>query len=294
VRRRRVLGLAAVLTLLPVASWGWLAEGHRQVAADAVRALPREVPGFFRSGALAVGHSAVDPDVWKLRATAELRDSESPEHYLDWEVLHGRELPALRSEYAALLSELELSSSGAGLLPYSLLDWWQRLQVAFAEHRRWPRNRHVRRKVTLYAGVLAHYAADACQPLHTTIHHDGRALPDGTSPHTGIHHVVDGLFENAPFDRGSALFDLTVEPFPDVRTAVREQLDESFGLVDRLYELGLDAEGAGGAAASPEVTSFARERYRITARFLARLFLTAWVESAGLEIPDWVPHDGSR
>lgn len=293
-RGRWTFGLAAALFLAPGPSGAWLSEGHRLVAADAVRELPREVPSFFRSGALAVGHSAVDPDVWKLRATAELRDSESPEHYLDWEVLEGRELPDRRSEYETLLRELDVTSAGAGLLPYALLESWQRLKLTFAEHRRWPRNRHVRRKATVFAGLLSHYAADACQPLHTTIHHDGRALADGSSPRTGIHHVVDGLFETAPFDRGTALAGLSIEPFADVRAAIREQLEESFGLVDRIYELGLDPDAPTPLGVSDPATLFARDRYRVTARFLARLYLTAWVESADVELPDWVPRAGSR
>ena len=292
---RRATILAGLLGLVvPPAADAWLTEGHRRVAADAVRALPAEVPSFFRAGALAVGHSAADPDTWKLRATPELRDGEGPEHYLDWELLEGRALPRLRSEYWALLAEIGLEPASAGYLPYSMVEGWQRLVVAFAEHRAWPDNRHVKAKTLVFAGWLAHYAADACQPLHTSIHHDGRALPDHSSPRTGIHHLVDGLFEQAPFDRAAARLGVVPTAFEDIRHAVLAGLTESHALVDRVYALEQGVRQGAEGHFPPEVVAFARERYRTTLEFLASLFLSAWRESAVLEIPDWFGREGTR
>jgi len=264
----------------------WHSEGHRRVAADAVRVLPSEMPAFFRAGALAVGHAAVDPDVWKSHDTPELRDRESPDHYLDSELLGGRELPRLRGELAARLHEMGLSGGQVGFLPHTITEATQRLTLAFAEHRRWPRNRHVRAKALIYAGLLAHYAADLCQPLHTTIHHDGRALADGTSPRSGFHERVDGLFERTRFDRGTATRGIVPGRFDDLWSAVSAQLERSHALVDRVYDLepAIGEEGAG----EPEVVAFTRDRYREAAGFVASLFWTAWQDSADLDLPVWL------
>jgi hypothetical protein len=80
-------------------------------------------------------------------------------------------------------------------LPYAIAEWTERLSIAFAEHRKYPANPYIQNKCLVYAGFLAHYAQDLCMPLHTTIHHDGRANPDGSTPKTGIHPRVDSLVE---------------------------------------------------------------------------------------------------
>lgn len=290
-RRRALLCLLPLLAGSASPAAAWLVEGHRRVAADAVRLLPREIPAFFRAGALAVGHSAVDPDVWKVRETARLRDREGPDHYLDSELLEGRALPSLRSEYQALLAGLDLPGSQVGYLPYTVVEATERLTLAFAEHRRWPRNRHVRAKALVYAGLLAHYAADLCQPLHTTIHHDGRALAAGGSPHTGLHERVDGLFERVRFDRATAVRGVAPRPFEDLWGGVLAQLDRSHGLVERVYEL--EAAIAEEAPSDPGVVAFTRERYREAAGFVASLLRTAWQDSARLELPAWIDRRGS-
>lgn len=272
----------------PVAAWH--TEGHRLVAADAVRLLPPAMPAFFRAGALAVGHAAVDPDLWKARDTPQLRDRESPEHYLDSEFLDGRELPPLRSDYLLLLAERGLSGSRVGTLPYAVVEAAQRLTLALAEHRRWPRNRHVRSKALVYAGLLAHYAADLCQPLHTTVDHDGRALPDMTSPRSGIHDAVDSLFERVRFDRASAVRGAEVRRFDDLRGAVASELARSHALVDRVY--GLEPKLSGEPPDAPQVVAFTRERYRAATALIASLFWTAWQDSAAIELPAWLDRRG--
>ncbi len=86
-------------------------------------------------------------------------------------------------------------------------------------------------KCLVYAGRLAHYAADLEQPLHTTVDYDGRtqAAKDAKnktfkSPHTGIHTKVDALPTKMPYDQ------LFKDPLPapqardDVFALVQEEL----------------------------------------------------------------------
>ncbi|MGH9465672.1 MAG: hypothetical protein ACRD0X_08485, partial [Thermoanaerobaculia bacterium] len=229
---RPILILLGCAWLSSARAPAWYVEGHRWVAVDAVAALPCSVPAFFRGGAAAVAEGAVDPDVLKAPETPVLRDRESPEHFFDWEELAGRPLPGLRSQYVLLMASLRRDPAAVGYLPYTVLEDTERLAVAFAEHRRWPENAEIRGKILLYAGLLAHYAADLCQPLHTTIHHDGRARPDGSSPHTGIHQDLDALLESVPFDRAAAVAGLEVSAAADARRALLDELAASHDLVE--------------------------------------------------------------
>jgi hypothetical protein len=284
-----VLLLVAVEAALAAPAAGWFTPGHALVTRAAVARLPPEVPAFFREAAWGIGQAAVDPDVMKSRATPELRAVEEPEHYLDWELLQGAHLPPTRGAYLALLHDRRLDPHTVGTLPYAIHEHQQRLAVAFAEHRRWPEDPWIRQKIVLYAGYLAHYAGDLGQPLHTSIHHDGRALPDHSSPRTGIHQLVDGLFERLPLDVPALTRDLPVDELADPWAAIKSEMTASHALVDRVYELepALRAGAADGHRYAPAVASFTDERFRATARFLASLYYTAWRRSAAIEMPSW-------
>ncbi len=295
------LGLASLVLAVWSAqpATAWFPEGHRRVAESAVSILPDSMPQFFRRGGRAIGQGAIDPDVMKPRTMIQLRDGEYPEHYLDFELLQGRPIPATRYEFLELVAWLAREPrsdgrgtkgpAGVGTLPYSLTEGVQRLTVAFAEHRRWPDDPDVQARVLVYAGLLAHYAGDLCQPLHTSVHHDGRAGADGVSPHTGIHQKVDGLFQRPDFDSESAVDGLEPEVFDDLFSAMLEEFGRSHRLVDRVYELEPQLPSReNDAPAPPEVKAFRLDRYRVSVRFLASLFLTAWEHSAAVELPIWL------
>jgi len=264
----------------------WFTNGHARVAEASVERLPDRVPEFFREGAAAVAHAAVDPDLEKARALVELRAAESPEHYLDRERMPGAELPRSRYAFLDSIRDAGFSAVEVGLLPYAILEDTQRLMLAFAEYRRWPDDPYVQRRALVHAGNLAHYSADLCQPLHTTIHHDGRAKEDGSSPFSGIHRRVDGLFE-----QGIASVEVgTPAAFEDIYRAIVREFDASHALVDRVYELeelllAMDAESEPPA----EIVDFAADRWRASVRFTASLFLYAWDRSVEIELPSW--HD---
>ena len=200
----------------------------------------------------------------------------------------GLKLPPGRYDFIDQLARQKLRAPQVGMAPYAINEWAARLTVAFAEHRRWPNDPAIQQKCLIYAGLLSHYAADLCQPLHTTIHHDGRARSDGSSPKTGIHMKVDALagkLADRPADLAAGL---KVEPFADVFAATLAELDRSHALVERVYEL----EAALPAYAAPlkadsKSADFARERMRESGRFVASLYVTAWRDSAKIKFPDW-------
>jgi hypothetical protein len=162
--------------------------------------------------------------------------------------------------------------------------------MAFAEHRKWPNNPYVRQKCLLYAGMLAHYAADVTQPLHTTIHHDGRARADGSSPRTGIHAKVDALLGKLTVKVEDVAGGLDVKAIEaaGLLPAILEELKASHALVERVYAMEKDLPGVEDPLpADSEAAKFALERLGEASRFTASLYLTAWRNSAKVRMPSW-------
>ena len=294
--RRIPVLLVAILVTTGAPAWGWLTSGHGVLTRAVFQTLPEEVPGFFRSSGPAVAHHAADPDVAKNRATPYLGGAEYPEHFLDREFLEGYDLPLDRFAFIQVCHEAGVKPEKVGFLPYALGEWTERLTVAFAEHRKWPDNPHIQRKCLVYAGFIAHYAEDLCQPLHLTIHWDGRAKPDGSSPRSGIHkekmdYLIDALGTGA-----EALAEgQEVEPLDDLMGDIMAQFKRGFALVDRVYELEahLPARGQKDWKPVPEVIEFATGRAREAVRFTASLYLTAWRRSVQVELPEWLDRAAS-
>ncbi len=285
-----VLALAGCLAGGPAAAW-WPV-GHGIISKAAVRALPEEVPGFFRAGGDMIAHMSFDPDVAKHRAAPNVNDQEYPEHYIDHELLEGRTLPPTRYEFLKLCADAKLDPKKVGLVPYAITEWTERLAIGFAEHRKWPNNLYIRQKCLVYAGFLSHYAGDMCQPLHTTVHFDGRVRADGNSPRSGIHNKVDALIERLQLKPEDLARDQKVAALDRLFPAVLAQLDNSRGLVERVYQLEAKLPPTEGPiAADPEVVAFAMERARQSTRFLASLYLTAWRKSHTIQLPPWLERE---
>jgi hypothetical protein len=230
-----------------------------------VEAVPESLPEFFRHGGAEVARASLD--------------------YLDYEYLEGAKLPETRYEYVGFLAERDLDGARVGFLPYALVEGVQRLAVAFAQHRAEPGDFEIQVKVLYFAGVVTHYAADLCQPLHTSIHYNGRALPDRSSPRTGIHHLVDSLLDRLDLDLEPQTMTAEVRSFAsDPLREVIARFLASHQLVDRIYELEKELEWEEGELPSDTVRSLASQRLEEAVVFTASLFLTAWDLSTGLEV----------
>lgn len=281
-------GVAVLLPAGPARAWH--GEGHELAARAALTALPKDsMPAFFPAGGAAVTHASREPDAF-LRpiAPADLSNAEMPEHHFDIEFLDSNAPPSRRYDFLALCYAKKIDPRKAGTLPYAVTEWTHRLAVALAEHRRWPHNPYIQQKCLLYAGILSHYAADLCQPLHTTIHYDGRAGKDGNSPRSGIHLKMDALLGKLSVDANRPPAGVTAAPFGDLMAAVLAEIAASHALVDRVYELekALPPYDAPLEADSP-AAALAAERLRACARFTASLYLTAWKESQQIRLPEW-------
>ena len=84
----RATDAAYLLCVLPTQSaWAWGHTGHEMVNRLAIQFLPADVPSFLRNGhALdTVEYLGPEPDRWHNKSEQELRDHESPDHFIDME-----------------------------------------------------------------------------------------------------------------------------------------------------------------------------------------------------------------
>jgi hypothetical protein len=290
--------LVGMLGWVP-ATLAWSSKGHRLITSAALDAVNLEGLAWSKSEQVTIANASVQPDLMRPRGLPQLRAVEAPRHYLNLELLEGKALPEERWQYINLLNRIARAGDGKsllrpdgdvtqiGTLPYALVESTQRLAAIFAQLRVRPRDRELRIMAAHQAGFVAHYAQDLCQPLHTTVHHDGRARRDGSSPHTGIHRQVDSLLQSVPLEALDIGDRQPLKPlFPAVVRAFREshsQVDRVYDLADELADLqendGLDSE----------LLKLAQERYLQSVSFTADLIHTAWLLSSSVDLPDWVP-----
>jgi hypothetical protein len=270
------LALAAAALLAPFTR-AWWVKGHESIAEAAVAGLPDDVPAFFRAGGKALAHYAGDPDRWKNPAARHLRAAESPDHFLDLEDYQGKELPSDRWQAAELLLSLKQKPERTGMLPYAIMENYDRLSCAFYDHRADPDNAAVRAKCLVYAGVLCHLTGDCAMPLHTTRHYDGRKGDGDKVVQKGIHAKIDAFPERHGLTAEEITRGLQAKQIDDVWEHVVKTIQESHKHVGRCYEL-----DEAGAFDKPTEASrkFVLERCRVGAQFTMDLWYTAWLRSA--------------
>jgi cbb3-type cytochrome oxidase subunit 3 len=284
----RILFLLALFAVaLPAHAW-W-PKGHSVIAEAAALSLPDDVPSWFRDGKGAIAHFAQDPDVEKIRALPAMTEAEFPRHFFDLELLGGRAIPPSRAELLKLTNELEIEPSSIGELPYSIAEMTQRLSVAFAETRKFPDNPYAKQKALFYAGILAHYTGDSAMPLHATLHHDGRAKADNSSPKTGIHAKIDSLIEKLEFVPADLKSEKVAAP-QQIWPAIVAQIQKSNARVDATYAIEslLPPTENGEWKATPQIREWTRLQARDGAQFTAQMFLFAWRESEKVKLPTWL------
>jgi hypothetical protein len=274
-----VCGAGVLAGLAP----GWWVKGHESITEAAAARLPEDVPAFFRTAGKTLAHFAGDPDRWKNRDTPFLRAAEEGNHYLDLEDLEGKPLPGTnRFAGMEMMRKLKKEPNKVGMLPYAIVEGYERLACAFADYRKTPDNEAVKMKCLVYAGTLAHYTTDASMPLHTTMHFDGRIQADGSKKQRGIHAKLDGFPEKNKLTPEEICRGLESREIGDVWAHVTKFLQESHKHIDRSYEL--DAAGAFDKQ-TDESRKFVLERCRAGAQLTLDVWVAAWKRSAKLPPP---------
>ena len=191
---RKQLSAATLIVLLAAGTApAWWVKGHGTIAEAAASCLPETMPRFFRAGGKALADGAGDPDRWKNPSATFLKSAISPDHYLDLEHLQGRELPADRYQALALLVELKQKPDTTGMLPYALMENYERLCCAFRDCKE-PDNPYIQAKCLVTPATLPTTRATA--PCRCTRRdYDGKRTADGTTIQKGIHAKIDGFPE---------------------------------------------------------------------------------------------------
>lgn len=286
------IAFIALSTLTLPHAEAWHDEGHMYTAIAALRAMPNEFPKFLVDAQRTVAHCSIDPDLARNKKTPQLADADSPNHFIDLELLQGKPLPKDRHAFIKLCAELGVEPDKVGYLPYALAESTQQLALALAEHRADPDNEHVKIKCQVYAGRLAHFAADLAMPLHTTINWDGKVEPGSTkSPRTGIHAKIDALPTKIPYAQ------IFKEPI------VVAPLDDKTDLMGKISALIAYTNASHGKAYELEaqipelenmqikdqaVRQYAIERTRAAAEHVGLFYMIAWQLSGEIELPHWL------
>ena len=274
---KKILVAALVVSLSAALAGAWWVNGHASVAEAAASGLPADVPAFFRAAGKQLGHLAGDPDRWKNPAALHLRAAEAPDHYIDLEDYGGKELPADRYKAIALLHKLGQKPERVGMLPYAIMENYDRLSVAFYDHRKDRDHPAIKAKCIVYAGILAHLSGDCVMPLHTTRDYDGRRDRTGKMMQKGIHAKIDAFPERHGLTAEEIGRGLSARKLDDVWAHVKERIAESHKLVERCYQF-----DQAGAFDKPTAASrkFILQRCRAGAQFTLDLWYTAWLRSA--------------
>ncbi|MGD0090254.1 MAG: hypothetical protein ABSE73_10060, partial [Planctomycetota bacterium] len=162
-------------------------------------------------------------------------------------------------------------------LPHAIQEGYERLQVAFREHRGQPDAKAFQHCAIVYAGWVAHYCQDATMPLHVTKDFDGKPDAAGNLQQKGIHAKIDGYPEGQGFTPEMFNQGLAAEAASDVWPLITKTITTSFGHVQRCYEL--DAQG--GFDKDPDkAKEFILERTRAAAKLTLDIWYSAWKNSA--------------
>ena len=212
------------LPVMQAYSYGFHA--HRRINRMAVFTLPPEMLSFFRKHIEYITEQSIQPD-----RLAHAIPGEAPRHYID--VDHFGEnpfeiMPKHWDDAVAMFTEDTLQEQG--VLPWHINVMFYRLTRAFESG-------NVDR-ILRNAAHLGHYIADACTPLHTTKHYNGRT-PDERGIHALWESRLPELFADEfnffvgraeyvedPLERAWELIEyshLKVDTIYDVFTRLREE-----------------------------------------------------------------------
>jgi hypothetical protein len=259
--------------------YGWWEKGHGSIAQGAVAGLPAEMPRFFRSAGKQLFHLAADPDRWKNPSCKALRAAEAPDHFIDLEYYGGKPFPADRYKAIELLQKLEKKPERTGMLPYAIMENYDRLSCAFYDYRADNLDPAIQAKCLVYAGILAHFTADCTMPLHTTKDFDGRPDKDGNLVQKGLHAKIDAFPERHGLTAEEMVRGLKSKKIDDVWAHIVERIHQSHKLVGKCYEL--DKAGAFDKP-TRESRQFILDRCRTATQFTMDLWYTAWLRSASM------------
>jgi hypothetical protein len=281
--------LVVFFLLMSISSvFGWGPKGHELINQAAINKAPVDrqgFPNFFKSrdNVAWIIFLAMEPDRWRESGEDELKAAESSNHYLDFELLKGMDLPRDRLVAVERYIANGNKAGEVGYLPYMILETFEKLKVSFRAYRDEKKSGHttfpVERNAVYYAGVLGHYVADGSVPLHVTIKYDAwkGENPNGYRTEKGLHDKFEDEFVNK-FVMLSPVQAAVAGPhlLDDPPKAVNDLLRDSFSLVETVYQLEKRGELD---HPSDSAKSFVAKRLAAGSQMLLDLWWTAWKKS---------------
>jgi len=186
--RTAALLVLFLFTVRPVEAWGPTA--HDIVNTWAIETLPFEIRGFFEANRQFLVAHANDPDEWIKKDRYERK-----RHYIYMDKYGIFPFLGLPHSFRKAVEQYGTGRINRdGVLPWQIGEYSLRLTLALKSHN-WD-------QAKLEAAVLAHYVADAHDPLHVTQNFDGQLTAQ-----TGL----EDRFEIHLLDRYSKFFILHPE-----------------------------------------------------------------------------------
>jgi hypothetical protein len=286
--------------------WAWGATGHEWISGIAIEKLPDSLPDFVRTTEAAAEIAVMGRELDRSKGAGKTHDAErDPGHWLSLAddgsvvgVLPLAELPPSREDYDTKLRARGFTQYRAGYLPYAIVDGWQQIAKDFAywraatkgaetaatpEERAWfEADRRLREKLTLRdIGVWSHYAADAAQPMHVSVHFSGWGNfpnPNGYSD-KDFHAYFEGEFIKTNVVRAEVAAEVGPYRACDCSIEARTQalLLASLAEVGPLYALERDG---GLKPGDRRGIVFATARLAAGASAVRDMIVDAWRQSA--------------
>jgi hypothetical protein len=302
-----VLRAAAVVSAFTVgasSAFAWGTKGHEMQARTAIKALPAELPAFFRDAEEEMAFLISEPDRWRTSEQRALSETTGVNHTFKWE-LAPKPLPANRHLFLIELARSKTFDATKrdavrdfGLGPYGIQEWAEMLTGAF---RRWrameettpaeiARKRMHEKSILFMGGVLGHWITDLSQPIHASIHVHGWH-PSVPNPHgyTGPDKDPHARFESQYVDRAIELADVSALVVGKPRLVgdwLREaetHIAATNSHVEQVYIW--DKQAPWGSGREPaEAKPFTAARLADGARMLRDVWYTAWTRS-GQPVP---------
>lgn len=319
--RIAAMALIGVLSVPRLDAWGL--RGHTLSNLAAVELISSDGPVFLKTWKGYIGHLGTIPDTWRSVTEPYLRISEDANHSWYTEGFSFiPELPRSRTEFILRVYDEYLSARKSdpdrakllnirytGLQAYSTMEGYERIKAGMRLYRlvgekeqyRFSRiasmyaavsplyrdpeqvKQMLANDIAFYIGWVGHYVADAAQPLHNSIHHDGwsgenpREYTRDPKIHGRFETEYVNLIEAAEAD---ILKHARKKPvyLSDPWQATLDHALEARKFVEEVYRL--DRAGALQDRENTAARDLVHGRLAAGASFLRDLIHTAWIESA--------------
>jgi len=318
----RISVVTWLLALVGAGAWDY--EGHRLVNQLALASLPTNFPAFVRTPEAAerIAFLGGEADRWRNSPDLALKHCNGPDHYIDLEEIfqHGLTLettPALRYDFISLIAtnraaqpdqvpvvdaakDTDHTRALVGLLPWTLAEYQGKLKSGFSYLKAYEQFggtaeeiANAKANIIYIMGVMGHFAGDAAQPLHTTVHHAGWVgeNPNRYATNKSIHAWIDGGYLNRVGIPDVAELKPQIRPARPLalgdRPARAEEtfavslrfIEANWKLVEPLYRLDKDGSLSGRGENGLKGREFLARQLVAGGQFLGDMWLTAWSDA---------------